>query len=37
MNRGKSTLEALVWGHVGRPHSGWILTDEEKERELEWK
>ena len=35
--RGKSKLDALVWGHVGRPHSGWILTDEEKERELEWK
>lgn len=34
---GKPTLEALVWVHVGRPHAGWIMTDEEKERELEWK
>ena len=30
-------LKDLVWVHVGRPHPGWILTDEEKERELEWK
>lgn len=34
---GKSQVESLVWTHVGRPHKGWILTDEEKERELEWR
>jgi hypothetical protein len=34
---GNLKLGGLVWVHVGRPHGGWILTEEEKERELEWK
>ena len=33
----KPQVEALAWAQVGLPHAAWILTDEEKERELEWK
>jgi Anaphase-promoting complex subunit 4 WD40 domain len=33
----KPQVESLVWAHIGRPHKGWILTDEEKEREMEWR
>lgn len=34
---GKLKVKALFWAHVGRPHPGWALTDDEKERELEWR
>ncbi len=34
---GKLKVKALVWVHVGRPHMCWILTDDEKELELEWR
>lgn len=27
----------LVWAQVGLPHAAWVLTDKEKERELEWR
>jgi hypothetical protein len=29
-------VTALAWAQVGLVHAAWILTDEEKEREMEW-
>ena len=30
-------IVALAWSHVGKGHQSWIRTDQEMERDLEWR